>query len=305
MLMHIQGVPPEVIARRRTLLHPDTSSPFIEQAEDDTENQGDAIENREEEETLEEKPAEEEVQQAETPAKEADSAPDGQFPDNSANEADEDFSITPTRLKDLPRSKLDLEPNLNHSKVTGEIGEVPRIHKPPSSAQITFPDDEPVTEELLKVKQNSEFTIKDKGQSVFQDNQAVDSHNLQSSEGQPQKPSSPGKGDAIATFTPSGTGLGNACGDDLLASQAEGNQLEHSLTEQAETVSSLKVPEILVSKSKTSTNHLIVKCDTPVTSFEARLKEMQEISHFLQLDGRFQRFTFEAAFQNPGRKTGF
>jgi hypothetical protein len=139
---------------------------------------------------------------------------------------------------------------------------------------------------LPKDNQDESSFTNDKGQSSIQDNQAVETHNLQSSEGQLGKPSSSVEVDVIATscHVPE---LGNARSDDLLALQFSEGQLEHDLLGKAEVVSSLNLePKILVSASR-YTNCSLVKCETPPCSFQERRREMKEIKHFLKKDSRF------------------
>jgi hypothetical protein len=171
--------------------------------------------------------------------------------------------------------------------------------------KISFPEEEiqPLKDSPSHaVPQGNHLKAKDDyGQSKFQDIQAVESHNSKSSGWQPQKPSFSGEVEAIATsYTLNGAELGNACGDDLLAPQVAGTQLEHNLMEQAETVSSLKQPEITVSMSKAFTNHLLVKCETPAFPRQERNQEMDEIEHFLEGDYRFCGFTHEVVKHHPG-----
>jgi hypothetical protein len=122
------------------------------------------------------------------------------------------------------------------------------------------------------------------GKSVIQDNLAVETHNLQSSEGQLRKPSFLVEVGVIATSC-LGPKLGNARSDDLLALQVSEQQLEHDLLGKDEVVSSLNLnPEITVSKSKTFTNCLLVRCETPTSRFQERRREMDDIEHFLKKD---------------------
>jgi hypothetical protein len=147
----------------------------------------------------------------------------------------------------------------------------------------------------------SSFT-NDKGQSCIQDNLAVESHNLQSSEGQLRKPSSSVRVVVIAThcFMPE---LGNARSDDLLASQVLGNQLERDLSDQEEVVSSLNSqPEISVSASKKFTNCSLVRCETPSSRFDERRREMDEIEHFLKQDFKFSGFVRQLMGYSPGKE---
>jgi hypothetical protein len=137
--------------------------------------------------------------------------------------------------------------------------------------------------------QESLFT-NNKGQSVIQDNQAVETHNLQGSEGQLRKPTKLFGVDVIATPIRKDNEV-NARSDDLLALQVLGNQLEHNLSGKDEVVSSLNLdPEILVSESRTFTNRLLVRCETPTSCFQERRREMAEIEHFLDNDFRFSGF---------------
>jgi hypothetical protein len=148
----------------------------------------------------------------------------------------------------------------------------------------------------------SGFTNNIDGQSEIQDNQAVEAHNLQSSEGQLRKPSFLFGVDVIDTSS-LGDKSENTRSDDLLALQALGNQLEHSLVGTGETVSSLNLdPEILVSESKTLTNCLLVRAETPTSSFRERRREMADIEHFLSKDWRFSSFVQGLRRTNPGRE---
>jgi hypothetical protein len=138
------------------------------------------------------------------------------------------------------------------------------------------------------------------GQSVIQDNQAVETHNLQSSEGPLRKPTKLFGVDVIATPFRKDNEV-NARSDDLLALQALGNQQERSLDEEGDTVSSLNSNlEILVSESKTFTNHLLVRCETPASKFQERRREMLEVEHFLDKDFRFSGFGGQFKSLDPG-----
>jgi hypothetical protein len=135
----------------------------------------------------------------------------------------------------------------------------------------------------------SSFT-NDKGQSEIQDNLAVETHNLQSSEGQLWKPTESFGVDVIATPSLVHNEV-NARSDDLLSLQAE-QQLEHGPSGMAKVVLSLDPePKILVSES-TFTNCSLVRCETPSSRFQERRREMDEIEHFLKKDGlRFDWIT--------------
>jgi hypothetical protein len=78
------------------------------------------------------------------------------------------------------------------------------------------------------------------GQSSTQEIETVETHNLQSSEGQLRKPTDVVKADVIAAFIPERHNPVFARSDDLLALKAE-NQLELDLSGKAEVKSGLKI----------------------------------------------------------------
>jgi hypothetical protein len=128
-----------------------------------------------------------------------------------------------------------------------------------------------------------------KSQSSIQDNRAVETHNLQSSEGKLRKPSFSVEVDVITTSS-LGLELGNSGSDNLLALQASEGQLKHDLSGRAEVVSSLNSePKILVSPSK-FTNCSLVRCETPSSRYQERRREMDEIEQFLKKDYHFSGF---------------
>jgi hypothetical protein len=61
--------------------------------------------------------------------------------------------------------------------------------------------------------------------------------------------------------------------------------------------------EISVSESKTFTNHLLVRCETPTSRFQERRREMADIEHFLDKDWRFSGFVhgFKNVASDPSR----
>jgi hypothetical protein len=98
-----------------------------------------------------------------------------------------------------------------------------------------------------------------------------------------------------------GPNWGNAGSDDLLALQASEQQLEHNLSGNDEVVLSLNCnPEILVSESKTFTNCLLVRRETPTSRFQERCREMAEIEHFLDLNWRFSGVVQGIRGTDPG-----
>jgi hypothetical protein len=204
--------------------------------------------------------------------------------------------VDPRTLRDSP-----VERNMNAHEITFPDEDERHSKDSPSSPVV------PHGNALMQNSEDSRFTNDGYGQSVIQDIRAVETHNSTSSEGQPQKPSFPVKVDAIATFIANGTGSEHACGDDLLAPQVASVQLKHSLTDQAKTVSSLKHPETSISKSRTFTNHMLVKCEDPfipypeATPYLQRAREMEEIRLFLHKDFRFIGFTDESMRQVLGR----
>jgi hypothetical protein len=146
----------------------------------------------------------------------------------------------------------------------------------------------PLQIELKQKSKQSGFTNNINGQSVIQDNHSVESHNVHSGEGQLRKPTASFGVDVIATPSIMDDKV-NARSDDLLALQAMGTQPKHDLSGKAEVVSSLNSnPEISVSRSKTFTNCLVVRAETPTSRFQERRKEMAEIEHFLDQDWRFK-----------------
>jgi hypothetical protein len=61
-------------------------------------------------------------------------------------------------------------------------------------------------------------------------------------------------------------------------------------------------PEILVSKSKTFKNCLLVRAETPTSRFQERRREMAEIEPFLKQDWRFRGFVEGLDRVNPGKE---
>jgi hypothetical protein len=146
------------------------------------------------------------------------------------------------------------------------------------------------------------FTNNNIGQSSIQDIQAVETHNLQSSEGQLRKLTELFGVDVMATPSFEHNEV-NARSDDLLALQTE-QRLEHDLSGTAEVVSSLNPDlEISVSKSQKFTNCILARpvAPTPPSRFQERRQEMEEIGYFLKKDPRFYTFPYLIHPTSPGK----
>jgi hypothetical protein len=149
------------------------------------------------------------------------------------------------------------------------------------------------------------------GQSKTQETITVESHNLQSSEGQLRKPADVGKVDVTATFC-LGTNKVTARSDDLLALKAE-NQLELDLSGKAEVRSCLTEdlgPDFQVRKSEAHPNCSLVRPVNPelppdsptLRHFKQRRKAMAEIEHFLGRDWNFSGLTPGLCSHHPDSK---
>jgi hypothetical protein len=159
-------------------------------------------------------------------------------------------------------------------------------HRPPRVQDI-FP--ERIVVESIKEDSEEEEDDEEEIQEV----NSVESHNLQSSEGQLRKPTKVVKVDVTATFSFCNDTV-NARSDDLLALKAE-NQLELDLLGKAEVKPCLNEefgPDFQVRKSDTHPNCFLVRPMNPepppdssvLLDYKKRRKEMAEIEHFLERD---------------------
>jgi hypothetical protein len=142
--------------------------------------------------------------------------------------------------------------------------------------------------------------INDKGQSSIQDNLAVESHNLSSSEGQLSKPTSSYGADVIAALS-LGDELVHADGGDLLALQATGKHPEHSSVENGGIVLSLNFnPDIVIYESKKFTGCSLVRCEIPTSRTSERRQRMRDDEHYLRQDSRFWNILEQVKFSVLG-----
>jgi hypothetical protein len=147
-------------------------------------------------------------------------------------------------------------------------------------------------------------------QSSIQEIETVETHNLQSSEGQLRKPTDVVEVEVIATSLPGRHNKVFARSDDLLALQAE-NQLELDHSGKAEVKSCLEEdlgPDFQVRKSKEHPNCSLVRPVNPepppdspaLLKCKMRRKEMDEIEHFLSREWGFEGLTAGLSGFMPG-----
>jgi hypothetical protein len=136
--------------------------------------------------------------------------------------------------------------------------------------------------------------------TLLKDNQAVESHNLLSSEGQLSKPTFSYRADVITAFS-LGDELVHADGNDLLALQGVEKQLKHNPIGNGGTVSGLNSnPDIVISESRKFTGRSLVRFETPASRRVERRKRMKDEEHFLQKDWRFRGFMEQIKSSFPG-----